>query len=135
MLLIKGLFKKLFGRPPKLGKPRTVTDESFAREVINVEIPVVVDFWSSRCPPCHVMGGLLNEIGPEYQGRLDILKLNVERNPVSAARYQIRSVPTIIAFNKGKQVRRIAGLIPIDQLRQLFDRLAGQERILREKAV
>jgi thioredoxin 1 len=81
------------------------------------------------------MGGLLNEIGPEYQGRLNILKLNVEWNPVSAARYQIRSVPTIIAFNKGKQVRRIAGLIPIDQLRQLFDRLAGQERILREKAV
>ena len=119
-----GLFKKLFNKEPKPGEPRSVTDESFEQEVLASDIPVVVDFWSTRCPPCHVMGGLLNEIGPEYIGRVSIFKLNVDENPQTAMQYQIASIPTVILFRNGKVVDRIVGLMPLNPLKQKFDRLA-----------
>lgn len=120
-----GLFKRLFNREPKPGEPRPVTDESFEQDVLASDIPVVVDFWSSRCAPCHVMGGLLNEIGPEYAGRISIFKLNVDQNSQTAINYQVASVPTVILFRNGKAVDRIVGLMPLNPLKQKFDQLAG----------
>lgn len=119
-----GLFKNLFSRPPKPGKPRPVTDESFEQEVLASDIPAVVDFWSSRCPPCHVMGGLLDEIGPDYAGRVNIFKLNVDQNPRTARQYGVQSVPTVILFRNGRAVDWIVGLLPLNPLRQKLDRLA-----------
>ena len=119
-----GLFKNLFNKQPKPGKPRPVTDEFFEQEVLASSIPAVVDFWSPRCPPCHVMGGLLNEIGPDYVGRVNIFKLNVEQNTETARRYQIQSIPTVILFRNGRVVDRIVGLLPLNPLRQKLDKLA-----------
>jgi len=89
-------------------------------------LPVAVDFWSRTCPPCHVMGGLLNELGPEYVGKLNIFKLNVDENRYTAANYQIRSIPTVILFYKGRPVDQIVGLMPLVQLREKLDRLVKQ---------
>jgi len=119
-----GFLKNLFNRPPKPGKPRPVTDETFEQDVLASDIPVVVDFWSSKCPPCQVMGGLLEEIGPDYAERVNIFKLNVDYNTQTAIEYQIRSIPTVIMFRNGKMVDRIVGLIPLNPLKKKFDRLA-----------
>jgi thioredoxin 1 len=120
-----GFLKNLFGGEPKPGKPVPITDDSFQQEVINSEIPAVVDFWSRRCPPCQVMGGLLDEIGPDYNGRVRIFKLNIDENPVTTQMYRIRSIPTVILFRKGKPVDVIIGLLPLNPLRQKLDRLAS----------
>ncbi len=123
-----GFLKNLFFKPPKPGKPRPVTDESFQKEVLESEVPVVVDFWSPRCPPCQVMGGLLDEIGPDYAGRMHIFKLNVDQNPQTAMRYKVQSIPTIILFRKGKPIDRIVGLLPLNPLRAKLDNLARSFR-------
>ena len=118
-----GFLKSLFDRPPKPGKPRPITDESFEQEVLASDIPAVVDFWSPKCPPCQVMGGLLNEIGPEYAGRVNIFKLNVDQNLHTTVQYQVQSIPTVILFSNGRAVDRIVGLLPLNPLRQKLDRL------------
>lgn len=118
-----GFFSNLFNRKPKPGKPVAVTDEDFQSEVLQSEIPAVVDFWSPRCPPCQVMGGLLDEVGPDYDGRIKIFKLNVEQNPKVAQKYGIRSIPTVILFRNGKPVDVVIGLLPLNPLKQKLDRL------------
>ncbi len=120
-----GFLSSFFHRKPKPGKPVAVTDESFQSEVLESEIPAVVDFWSPRCPPCQVMGGLLDEIGPDYNGRIRIFKLNVEQNPEIAQKYRVRSIPTVILFRNGRPVDIIIGLLPLKPLRQKLNRLAS----------
>ncbi|MGB7060851.1 MAG: thioredoxin domain-containing protein [Candidatus Zixiibacteriota bacterium] len=122
-----GFLKNLFFKPPKPGKPLPVTDASFGKDVLECEIPVVVDFWSARCSPCQVMGGLLDEIGPDYVGRMMVFKLNVDQNPETAAQYQVRSIPTLVLFRKGEPVDRIMGLLPLNSLRGRLDSLARTE--------
>ena len=118
-----GFFKDLFNRPPKPGKPQLTDDDTFELDVLASETPAVVDFWSSRCPPCHVMGGLLNEFGPEYVGRVNIFKLNVDQNPRITMRYRIHSVPTVIFFRNGRVTDTVVGLMPLIPLKEKFDRL------------
>ena len=118
-----GIFDKLFNKPPKPGKPQPITDESFREEVLSSDLPVVVDFWSRTCPPCQVMGGLLNELGPEYIGKLKIFKMNVDENRQTPGRFQIRGIPTLILFYKGRPVDSIIGLMPLIPLRNKFDSL------------
>ena len=119
-----GFLKDLFFKPPKPGKPLPVTDASFGEDVLRCEIPVVVDFWSARCSPCQVMGGLLDEIGPDYVGRVRIFKLNVDQNPETAMQFRIQSIPTVILFRNGAPVDRIIGLLPLKPLRAKLDSLA-----------
>ncbi|MGB2768337.1 MAG: thioredoxin [Candidatus Zixiibacteriota bacterium] len=123
-----GFLRQLFSRPPRPGKPLPVTDASFGEDVLESEIPVVVDFWSARCSPCQVMGGLLDEIGPDYVGRVMVFKLNVDQNPQTAAQYQVRSIPTLVLFRKGEPVDRIMGLLPLNPLRARLDELARTSR-------
>jgi thioredoxin 1 len=125
---LMAFFKRLFNKQPQPGKPRPIDEDIFEREVIESDIPAVVDFWSSTCPPCQVMGGLLNEIGPDYYGRVNIFKLNVNQNPQIAAHYQVRGVPTVILFHDGKEMDRIVGLMPLNQLRERLDRLSRMKR-------
>jgi thioredoxin 1 len=121
--LIMPSFRDLFKREPKPGLPHPVNDEDFQQEVLESEIPVVMDCFSRTCPPCHVMGGLLEEIGPQYGDRVKIVKLNVESNPETTQRFRIRSVPTLIFFKRGKPVQQIVGLIPLDQLQQVIEKI------------
>jgi len=121
--MFMGLLRKLFGGSDKPGKPAVTSDESFESDVLKSDLPAVVDFWSPSCAPCQVMGGLLNELGPEYVDRLRIFKINVGQNPLTAEQYRIRGVPTLVFLRRGKEVGRVVGLMPLHPLRQKLNEL------------
>jgi thioredoxin 1 len=119
-----GIFGNLFNRPPKPGKPRELDDNQFEQEVLAADTPAVVDFFSTTCPPCQVMSGLLSDLGPEYAGKVNIFKINVSFNPETARMYQIQSVPTLVFFKNHRPVDKVVGLIPIMPLKEKLDSLA-----------
>ncbi len=118
------IFKSLFNTEIKPGMPRETTDATFDNDILKSELPVLLDFWSPTCMPCHVMGGLLKELGPEYAGRVNIFKLNVAQNMQVATAFRIHSIPTLMFIRDGKIVDQVVGLIPMDTLRQKLDRIA-----------
>jgi thioredoxin 1 len=117
-----GFIKRLLGLETKPGEPQPVNDSSFEAEVLSCELPCFVDFYSLWCPPCQVMGGLLNEIGPEYIGRAKFFKMDITKNPFSASRQNISGVPTVIVFKGGVGVDRIVGLEPLNDLKAWIDK-------------
>lgn len=92
-----------------MSQPIRLTDKNFVREVLASEVPVLVDFWASWCPPCKMAEPLLAELAAEYEGQLKVGKLNVDQNPEAARRYQVMGVPTFAVFHAGEVVRRRAG--------------------------
>ncbi|WP_020674116.1 thioredoxin [Amycolatopsis nigrescens] len=86
-----------------------VTDETFEREVLQHDKPVLVDFWAQWCPPCHMIAPVLAEIAEERAGSLAIRKLNNDENPLVARNYQVMSLPTLMLFRDGVVVRTIVG--------------------------
>jgi len=80
-----------------------VSDDSFEADVLKADGPVLVDYWAPWCGPCRMVAPILDQLATEYQGRVTIAKLNVDENPDTAAKYQVRSIPTLLLF-KGGQV-------------------------------
>ena len=96
------------------GKPHPVTDDSFARDVVEASAiqPVLVDAWAEWCGPCRMIAPVLDQLAAEANGRYRITKLNVDENPRTAAEFQIRSIPTLLIFKNGKLVDQIIGAQP-----------------------
>ena len=101
-----------------------LTDQNFEEEVIKSEKPVLVDFWSPTCPPCLVLGPIIEEVAKEFEGMAKIGKLNVFENPETAKKYEILGIPTIIIFRNGEVKERATGLRPkqviVDELNSLL---------------
>ena len=96
------------------GRPQIVTDDSFAREVIDASAskPVLVDAWAEWCGPCRMIAPALEQLAAESNGRYKIAKLNVDENPRTAAQFNIRSIPTLLIFRDGRLVDQIIGVQP-----------------------
>jgi len=94
-----------------------VTDESFASDVLGASTPVVVDFWAEWCGPCKQIGPALEEISDELAGKVTIAKLNIDDNPDAAAKYGVRSIPTMILFKDGAPAATKIGAEPKSRLK------------------
>jgi thioredoxin 1 len=90
----------------------TVTDKSFAADVLNSEKLVLVDFWAAWCGPCRMVAPVLEEIAAEHPETITIAKLDIDENPATARDYQVMSIPTMILFKGGEPVRQIVGAKP-----------------------
>jgi len=89
-----------------------LTNENFAAEVLQSELPVLVDFWATWCGPCKMLAPTVAEVATEYAGRVKVGKVNVDNAPELAARYGITSIPALLLFNKGVVVRTSVGFVP-----------------------
>jgi thioredoxin 1 len=94
------------------GKLPDVTDASFEADVLQADVPVLVDFWAPWCGPCRVVHPILEELGAERDSDLRIVSLNVDENQETAARYEVLSIPTLILFKDGAEAKRVVGALP-----------------------
>ena len=88
-----------------------LTNENFDAEVLQSELPVLVDFWATWCGPCMMLGPIVAEVATEYAGRVKVGKVNVDNAPELAARYGITSIPALLLFNKGEVARTSVGFV------------------------
>ncbi|UCC65096.1 MAG: thioredoxin [Anaerolineae bacterium] len=99
-----------------MSTPVHVTDDSFDQEVLQSELPTVVDFWAESCAPCKHIAPILEDIAAEYDGQLKVTKLEVDENPDTAGAYGVMSIPTLLVFKEGQPVERIVGYMPKERL-------------------
>lgn len=90
----------------------TVTDANFTAEVVESDKPVLVDFWAPWCGPCRMVAPVLEEIAKERGDDLQIVKLNIDENPETAAKFQVMSIPTLILFKDGDVAHKVIGALP-----------------------
>ena len=90
----------------------TVTDSNFEDIVLNSKVPVLVDFWAEWCGPCRMVGPVIEQLGQEYEGKAIATKVDIDSNNETAAKYGIRSIPTILFFKDGKVVDKQVGAVP-----------------------
>lgn len=98
-----------------------VTDNSFEDEVIQSELPVLVDFWAEWCGPCKMIAPILEEMAEEYKGKLRVAKLNIDENPATPPKYGIRGIPTLMLFKNGNVEATKVGAVSKSQLSAFLD--------------
>ncbi|MCK5197331.1 MAG: thioredoxin [Spirochaetales bacterium] len=103
-----------------MGIEVNVTKENFEAEVVNSDIPVIIDFWAEWCVPCKMIGPVLAEISEEYKGKLKVVKVNVDEAGELASEYNIISIPTLMVFNKGEVIKQQVGAVSRDVIMGLF---------------
>ena len=105
------------GKPMLVDRPIALNDETFARTIAESDVPVLVDFYADWCGPCKIMAPSVDQIASENQGRLLVAKLDTDRSPRTAQSFDIRGIPTVIVFERGKEARRSTGAMPLPALR------------------
>ncbi len=93
-----------------------VNDKNFKQEVLESDLPVLVDFWATWCGPCLMVAPVVEQIAKKYKGKLKVCKLNVDESPETASDYSIMSIPTLAIFKKGKVADKFIGALPKEEL-------------------
>lgn len=96
------------------------TDSNFDRDVLQSEIPVLVDFWATWCAPCKQIAPVIDALADEYKGKIKVGKVNVDENQATPPKYSVRGIPTIILFKNGSVVDQIVGQVPKSQIEALI---------------
>lgn len=97
-----------------------VTDGTFETDVLKSPIPVLVDFWAPWCGPCRALAPVIDELSTEYEGKVSILKMNVDENPSTPGKYGIRAIPTLILFKNGEVLEQITGAVSKTSLKDVI---------------
>lgn len=105
------------------GKPVIVTDATFSAEVERSTMPVLVDLWAPWCGPCRMIGPMLEDLAAEMAGRVRIAKLNIDENPSTTDRFNIRSIPALLFFQGGREVDRMVGVRPKAEIARRLEQL------------
>ncbi|NLN17490.1 MAG: thioredoxin [Firmicutes bacterium] len=100
-----------------------LTSGNFQAEVLDSELPVLVDFWADWCGPCRQIAPVIDEVAKEYEGRMKVGKVNVDQEQDLAVRYGVMSIPTLVIFQKGQAVERLVGAMPKEALKRKLDGL------------
>ena len=96
--------------------PVTVTDANFASEVEQSALPVLLDMWAEWCGPCHAIAPVIEQLATELAGRVCVAKLNIDENPRTTGRFGVRSIPTLLVLKSGREIDRIVGVVPKQEI-------------------
>jgi len=97
-----------------------LTDSNFEDEILQSDLPALVDFWAPWCSPCKVVGPVVEELAREYEGKVKVAKMNVDDNPSTPSKYGIRGIPTLILFKGGDVVDQVVGAVPKGSIEDLI---------------
>ena len=99
---------------------REGTDKNFAEDVLEAEIPVLIDFWAPWCGPCHMVSPVVEKLSDDYVDKLEFYKMNVDEAPITAQNYGIMSIPTLMLFKNGQRVDQINGAAPESSIKKMI---------------